>query len=259
MHDPDVVAFTIVRPWPQRSRWHDAKAGGRRWQIRHHHTCAPGSASCDGCQGRTNGQMFPWWRPGSYGRFWTLAGRGIYWPALITVWHREPGGHDALSVCQRRIQGQDGHWRYKGHWQWHIWHWRLQIHPYQFARRRLLTRCEWCSGHDRKGAPVNHSASWHHERVSWWRGERGLFHQDCLTVQGAHRTCMCSIPVLEHNGYGTCVACGKFRPWRRNGYVPDEADLLLAALPEGSRIPASLKPRLDALWAQRRAARETAS
>ena len=138
-----------------------------------------------------------------------------------------------------------------------MWHWRLQFHPYQSARRWLLTRCAWCGGPSRKGDLVNISRSWDGLRSPWWRGERGLFHHDCDSVEHAHRMCLCMMPVFgPDRSYGTCQTCGGFRAWQQ---VPDEADQLLAALPEGSRIPAALQPRLDELWAVRRARREAGS
>lgn len=173
MHDPDVVAFTIVRPWPQRSGL-PASQNGKRWAVRLHHDHLP-SCAAEGC----TGQPFPWWKPRSYSRFWRLAGRELYWPPLITVWHREPGGRDALSVCRRRWQDKNGAWHFSHGWHWHLAHWRIQVHPAQNLRRRLLTRCEICGGRDRKGHRVNLSSSWDRPPGRWWRGEPGLRHMDC--------------------------------------------------------------------------------
>jgi hypothetical protein len=68
----------------------------------------------------------PWPRRNS------LGGRR-YWPALITVWHVEPGGHDAFEVC-----------KHSSHWQWHVWHWKVQIRPLQQLKRFLFERCIEC-------------------------------------------------------------------------------------------------------------------
>lgn len=193
----------------------------------------------------------PWPQPGLTKR------RRFYWPPLITVWHNEPNGHDSGEVCKhyRRWQDQDGQWRWKSlhGWRWHVWHWSLQIHPYQHLRRWALTRCEWCGGRSRKGDVVNHSLSWDRARGPWWRGERGLFHGDCTSVYTAHRTCMCVDPLLSHGDYGQCQFCGKGRAWRKE---PDDADRALAALPKGSRITAAVRPLVEQVWAERRAARE---
>jgi len=98
--------------------------------------------------------------------FWTVAGHGLYWPSLITVWHREPGGNDSGEVCSRSS------------WIWHVHHWKIQVHPLQDLRRRLLTRCEECG---RKGRP-NVSHQWDREPGHWWRGERGLYHRECSSL-----------------------------------------------------------------------------
>lgn len=167
-----------------------------------------------------------------------------YWPALVTVWHREPGDADALSVCKHGTR-----------WQLHIHHWRLQFPPLQALRRRLLTRCAWCGGRSRKGDPVNISHSRDGPRGHWWQGEPGLYHHDCSAVQEAHRLCLCPDPLLRHGNYGECALCGRFRPY---GRAPDEADRLLASLPAGTRIPAAVRPQIEALWDERRRRREAA-
>lgn len=207
MHSPEVVAFTIRRPWPKREKHFD---GRRRWS----------------------------WRPPCF----TVAGYEWHFPELITVWHNEPGGHDSLSVC--------GH---QSHWQWHVHHWSIQIHPLQVWRRRLLTRCEWCGGRSTKGDSVNHSHTWDGVRSPWWRGERGLYHGDCSTVWSAHQQCLCDTPVLDHSDYGHCAVCGKYRGWRQTPTIPDR---YLASLPEGSRIPADKRDWLRAEWAKLRAEHE---
>lgn len=216
MHDPDVVAFEVRRPWPQLDRH------------------------------RTFGRRF---------RF----------PPLITVWHREPGGRDCGEVCKHwtRWQDADGNWQTKirHRWRWHVHHWHLQIHPAQKLRRRLLTRCAWCGGRSSKRDPVNISHSWGAPRGRWWQGEPGLYHHDCTSVERAHAKCLCAQPDFGSDGggwprdYGRCRNCGKYRGWKS---PPDEADRLLAALPAGSRIPADLRPAVEAAWDERRRRREEA-
>jgi hypothetical protein len=227
MHDPDVVAFEMRRPWPRRDRFYDAKPDQPRW---------------------------------SAGRTFTLAGRGFRWPSFITVWHQEPGGRDCGEVCKhyRRWQDDTGQWQTKllNGWRWHIHHWHLQVHPAQELRRRLLTRCAWCGGRHRKRDPVNVSNQWDGPRGRWWQGEPNLFHHDCSMVERVHRMCLCADPGLNHGDYGQCAFCGKFRAYRSE---PDDADRMLAALTAGSRIPPDLCPALEAAWDERRRRREEAS
>lgn len=159
MHDPKVVAFEIRRPWPQRDRSHDAKPGRQRWSARY--------------------SWATWRKPWSgWMAFWVVAGRGFYWPSMITIWHVEPNGRDALTVCRDRVQRPDGSWKYVGRWKLHVHHWKIQVSPLQNLRRRLLTRCEECG---RKGSPDT-SHQWDGERGPWWKGERGLFHSQCSSL-----------------------------------------------------------------------------
>lgn len=183
MHDPEVVAFEIPWIWPQRST---LPAAGQdvRWQIRlkhGHFEADAGSGMCDGCHRpmTSTRQEFPWWRLRSYSKFWRLAGRDFYWPPVITVWHVEPGGRDALSVCRNRYQDKTGKWHLTTSWKWHFWHYRVQVPPIQHLRRWLFTRCEYCGGKSRKGHAVNVSSSWYNKRTRWWQGEVGLHHGGC--------------------------------------------------------------------------------
>lgn len=200
MHDPEVVAFTIVRPWPSKSFTRNPP---KRWKFR---------------TGR------------SLSRFWVVAGRELYWPALVTVWHVEPNGADALTVC-----GRDENGKRTESWRWHVQHWHIQFHPAQAFRRWALTRCEWCGGPSRKGSPVNVSNQWDRDGGSWWRGERGLFHQDCSSVRSAWQTCTCPEPVLEHNNYGRCAKCERFRGYGASMKWLLNAERLREAIPEGER------------------------
>jgi hypothetical protein len=187
MHDPLTVVVEIPRPWPRRSAWKTGVAlkQGIRWDFR--------------------------------GAYWTVAGRGLYWPGMITVWHRDPSGHDDVTCRGKR-------------WKLHLHHWRIQIRPLQLLRRRLLTRCAWCQGRDRKGDPVNVSHSWHGSRGPWWRGEAGLFHGDCSAIERAHAACTCEHPVLANSDCGRCARCLHYRPF-------GVSDKRLVRMRELARVP----------------------
>lgn len=163
MHDPNVVAFEIRRPWPTRSGM-PAKPGQPRWRARY-----PGAT---------------WWRPWAGWRpFWTIAGRSYYWPPLVTVWHREPGGRDSLTVCGRGSDGQRAAGR---RWRWHIHHWRIQIRPLQRLRRWLFERCELCGHRYPYGyAPVAHQ--WNQPAGRWWRVQRRAYHHECSSLVHVRR------------------------------------------------------------------------
>lgn len=192
MHDPLTVAIEIRRPWPRRDTWKTGHADrtGTRWEIG--------------------------------GAFWVLAGRGLYWPSLITVWHRDPSGYDDTTCRAKR-------------WQWHIHHWKIQVRPLQELRRRLLTRCAWCRGRHCKGDSVNVSHSWDGPRAKWWQGERGLYHRDCSAIEQAHATCVCEQPVLDHDGYGQCARCSRYRAIGTTDERLARAREL-SAIPVGERI-----------------------
>ncbi|WP_329616502.1 hypothetical protein OG244_28650 [Streptomyces brevispora] len=175
MHDPLTAAFEIRRPWPR------IDAYGTRQAAR-------------------NGVR---WRVIRH-HHTVVAGRAIRWPSLITVWHRDPSGYDS-TTCSI----------YPGRsWRFHVHHWRLQVHPLQEWRRRLLTRCMWCGGRSVKGDRVNVSHSWDGPRARWWQGEKGLFHRDCSSIERAHSTCVCEAPELHGGNYGRCTVCDRFRPFR---------------------------------------------
>lgn len=193
MRDPMTVAFEIRRPWPRRDEWKAAVAAKQdvRWEIG--------------------------------GVFWVLAGRGLYWPSFITVWHRDPSGYDHTTCGHRR-------------WTLHVHHWRIQVRPLQTLRRRLLTRCAWCQGRDRKGDPVNVSHSWDRESGHWWRGERGLFHRECSSIERAHASCVCEHPVLIDSNHGRCARCMHYRVC---GISAEQLTRMreLARIPHGERSP----------------------
>jgi hypothetical protein len=137
-----------------------------------------------------------------------------YWPALVTVWHREPNGHDSGEVCKHyRHDKVTGKTTILHAWRWHAHHWKIQIHALQELRRRLLTRCAWCGGRSTKRDAVDHSLSWDGPRGRWWRGEPGLFHGDCASIHVAHGSCTCDDPLTDRDGWGTCSLCGKGRSW----------------------------------------------
>lgn len=194
MHDPLVVAFEIRRPWPK-------------------------------CSRPRNGDGTP--APPSW-----------YWPSIITVWHHEPGGHDSGEICKhyRRDPVGDGEHRITvtNAWRFHVHHWRIQVHALQTLRRRVLTRCAWCGGRSSKHDPVNVSHSWDGPRGHWWRGEPGLFHGDCSGIQAAHETCVCEDPILEHDGYGCCARCAKYRAFGSTEERLERARRL-QAIPAGAR------------------------
>lgn len=159
MHDPLVVAFSVRRPWPERSKMRLSE-GTPRWEWKRHG---------------------PWWKPGSWSPFVMAFGRRWFFPSMITVWHVEPGGHDSGEVCKHRRKGPDEKWRYTQRWRWHVWHWRIQISLEQKLRRFLFERCERCGHRYPWGyAPVSHQ--WDGPKSRWFRVQKHAYHHECSAL-----------------------------------------------------------------------------
>lgn len=161
MHDPLVVAWEVVIPVPARRRISDArKPGDWRWGFRRTR--------------RTNSEnlgepVYPWYRP--IGWRLRLAGRAYELRKVGTIWHREPGGADSLTVCSRN----------RRRWAWHVHHWKLQWYLEQRLRRFLFERCAECGRRFPWGyAPVSHQ--WDGPKSRWWRIHRTNFHHECSVL-----------------------------------------------------------------------------
>lgn len=64
------------------------------------------------------------------------------------------------------------------HPRWHIWHWKIQVHPLQRLKRWLFSRCCKCGkGFSWGYAPVTNS--WHGTGPLWFRSEQDVYHHDC--------------------------------------------------------------------------------
>ena len=221
MHDPEVEAFSIRRPWPKVSKL-----------TREYETSFRGA-------------------------FWRFWGLELYWPAMVTVWHVEPGGADIGTVCG---------W---GTWRKHPRHWKLQFHTWQELRRRAFDRCSWCGGKSRKRDVVNCSYGWDptSEPDHWWQSKHGVYHGDCLSVDTAHNSCVCSLvdggpwENTLHDGipYGNCSTCGGFRRMEAGDHASYIAHIattgLMKSIPAGERDPEVMK-RVRAIWAAHRAETE---
>lgn len=64
------------------------------------------------------------------------------------------------------------------HPRWHVWHWHLQIHPWQQFRRWALSRCCKCGKRFAYGeSPI--SGSWDSKPPKFLRSEENIYHQSC--------------------------------------------------------------------------------
>jgi hypothetical protein len=138
--------------------------------------------------------------------------------------------------------------KWTGRWKYHVHHWKIQIPPLQQLRRKLLNRCEWCGG---KGTDVNTTAQWERQRSPFWQGERDLYHGECLSAKGAHRTCFCDDPIFDHDGWGVCGRCGLRRAY---GWTPENLNIhrLYASVPTGERPSEDIRTKVEAIAAASR-------
>lgn len=170
MHDPEVVAWTIPSLVPQRTRWRDAKAGDRRWVFERRRRTNPENLG---------EPVYRWWRPAGWKL--RLAGRAYGLREAATIWHIEPRGADALTVCRSWVPGPDGRTRPTTGWKWHVHHWRVTVRYEQRLRRFLWERCQRCGRRFPWGyAPVSHS--WDAPKSRWFRVERRAFHHECSVL-----------------------------------------------------------------------------
>lgn len=64
-----------------------------------------------------------------------------YGSRLIDIWHDEPGGHDAFTVCGRPPRGGAARFRWTIR---HVRHLRIRLWPYLKVRRWIVDRCAEC-------------------------------------------------------------------------------------------------------------------
>lgn len=129
MHDPEVVVFTISIPrfWP---RAMPTVTDG--WHVTRRRRTNPENL----------GQpVYPWWRLVGYD--FVAASRRIGSRPLITVWHVEPDGRDALTVC-KGMGGSDLTW-HNVRWAWrHRRHLEIAVEPWRRFRRWREDHCDEC-------------------------------------------------------------------------------------------------------------------
>ena len=184
MHDPMSVAFEIRYPWLAYTKAErDARKNSEFTQtyrasfITIWHVDPERDGSDDSCDWFNHKR-----KPGPLEK----ALQEAMWD-LETILDNKPHYPDSrehkafqpLSAAVRAILHQPSrtHW-WQVHPRWHVWHWRIQVHPYMLARRWLLTRCCKCGGRFGYGeSPV--SGSWDSRPPRWFRGEEGMYHMDC--------------------------------------------------------------------------------
>lgn len=184
MHDPMTVAFEIKYPWLAYTKAErEARNGSEFFQnyrapfITIWHVDPEVSGDDDSCdwfnrKGKLNAKE--------------LAVAEAVWDLETLLdnapHHPNSKEHKAWQPLHNAIRTllqkpSRTHW-WQVHTRWHVWHWRIQVHPYMHARRWLLTRCCKCGGRFGYGeSPV--SGSWDSKSPRWFSGEEGMYHMDC--------------------------------------------------------------------------------
>ena len=199
MHDPKVVAFTIPQPWGRhiswgRPYWHPLVTIWHRAPERH--------GSDDSCD--WFGYKRPL-RPDEIAIIEAIEKAGTVFgnpPHFTSGWDeeqaevegREPRrlrdpvvsreylAYEPLAHAIRSWRTRPRRWRI--HPRWHLWHWRLQVHPVQHFRRWAWSRCATCRRRFTWAySPI--SDSWDGSGPLWFRSESGVHHHKCHEGKGA--------------------------------------------------------------------------
>lgn len=147
MHDPFTVAFDIKYPWTRRgsrSQWFPNGYRESLLTIWHKDPERGGNDnSCD------------WW---GTNRPLNVKERAILeamWRLETLLDNRPHWNEDDALRSREHVVFQDLKeavrlWRRRGKCRipvrWHVWHWRLQIHPWEKFKRWAFARCSKCGG-----------------------------------------------------------------------------------------------------------------
>lgn len=156
MHDPEVVVYDVPSPFPQTRCALIARPPFYRKRY-------VGEGPLVGTA------IYPWYRPAAWGI--QLRGKRVVLRNLLTIWHVEPDGCDALSICKGMPSDRDllglaawtvlhrGHLRIRWNLGWSTWRW-------------LTKRCWSC------GRRLGRKEGWF--GTGWDSGDSG--HQVCVEL-----------------------------------------------------------------------------
>lgn len=171
MHDPMTVAFEIKYPWKEKPTKYFPN-GHRDTFITIWHVDPEKNGNDDSCD---------WF--GSYRRLNSkemAITEAIF--DLESILYNEPfyPSHPAYLRFQKLKEAQRK-WRQRGfrlHPRWHVWHWKIQIHPLQKLRRWLFSCCAKCGNGFVWGySPV--SMGWSNKKTRFFKGEEDVYHFEC--------------------------------------------------------------------------------
>lgn len=158
MHDPMTVAFEIRSPFKRRSEFFPKGYRPSFITIWHKDPCKDGSDnSCDWFGDKKPQTERETRLHETLWHLETILDNSPYWPndPAHLIFQQVKDAARALKLRSK--------WRL--HPRWHIWHWRVQVIPFQMLWRWLFERCCYC----KKGYGWNEqimgnwggTASWH--------------------------------------------------------------------------------------------------
>ena len=96
-----------------------------------------------------------------------------YWPPLVTVWHVEPNGGDALSLC-KGMTGSGWSWANLRFAVRHIRHLEVHVLLYRRVKRWLFDHCGECG----------YRFLWKSDRVGYMSSDT-TYHGSCMALRHA--------------------------------------------------------------------------
>lgn len=232
MYDPMTVAFRIPFPWPFRERgwWpHKTEAGDRRFYF---HRYWSHREKGEKVLGRWwVPRSWDWHAFRAFGINWRLPPLITIWhvdpetdgtddscrwfhPRLterekqiaanliddefdnLRGWFGDANRDEMVWRVRQifRIYRREFRWRL--HPRWHVWHWKIQVHPVQTFKRWAFSRCAGCGNRFAWGySPV--TGQWYGTGPRWFRGEKLIYHGDCYPKVGTNAK-QVTEPVVFH-------------------------------------------------------------
>jgi hypothetical protein len=174
MHDQLTVAFDLRYPWPwPRQHWPGERKAPREVLVTIWHRDPETDGTDDSCD----------WFGSRLTDAERAAARGL-WANEVdnlrpSLDHMHPDDREIVLLSQwqaaRRWYAPRPWWK---HPRWHIWHWRVQVHPLQQFKRWAFSRCAVCGGRFPWGyAPV--TTLWDAPGPRWFRAEPAVRHHGC--------------------------------------------------------------------------------
>lgn len=181
MHDPMTVAFTIknwLLPAKELSRGHKYRpALVTIWHLDPEH--GGDEDSCDWFGNKRKLNKREQALSDAIGELSHVLGNEPFYPhpRLYGAIPTDYSGDTPIAGL-RRARREWGRRRFRLHPRWHVWHWKIRIHPVQHFKRWAFSRCHECGARFGWGyAPV--SGNWYGRGPGWFRNAEHVYHAEC--------------------------------------------------------------------------------